>query len=1014
MYPKAKFGSRRLYILALALTFSVTGISQTTYYIDATSGNDSNNGLSPVSPWRSLTRINNSNLTNGDSVLFKRGEVYYGYLRIVSSGISFASYGTGNKPVISGFTTLTNWSSLSGNIFESPCANCEGKLNMLTKDGVVQAMGRYPNANAVNGGYLPVSTHSFVDNGNYTSSGSITSALQPTFTSFTAGEVVIRKNNWVLDRCLITNQSGQTIFYNSPTHHEPKNGFGYFIQDHPATVDREGEWYYDRNNKKVFMYFGMGDPNSHEVKVGIIDTLVYGYGVSDIVFDNIHFEGADVAGIRFVNSQRITIRNAEFTYSGTEALLITGSSQTLVEGSSFNYTNNNAIRLMDCNFSVVRNNIVKNTGLLAGMGLSNNQQYEGIYLTGTSGLIEFNRVDSTGYSAISFGGEATVVQNNFVDVYTVTIDDGGGIYGWGGYEQYGKRVRKNIILNGIGAPQGTTSTVAEASAGIYLDDWSANVSLEDNSIAYAAQTGIYVHNSHDVDISANTLFDNRNGLSMINNNITALDPIRGMKVKSNIIFSKTEIQPAVLAVSLYNDIDKFGFFDSNYYAKPLDTGGVVFTSFRNEANGFNYSNAGYQIGAWNYQYNKDRYTLPAPITIRPYAITNESANMAVNASFSNNVNNVFSNSSPTGCTTNWVNDGHLDGGALKINFSNSLYAISTHLAIGTVQANKTYIIRFSLQSTIGENSLACFVIRNSNPYDALTQRIKYIPLKTSRTENELLFQSPVTADILLVLQSTDPDGAYYVDNIELREVAAMLTNPDDSIRFVYNETSVVKNVALDGIYMDVKRKEYYSNITLQPFSSAVLMKVPLIALLPHNEKPIARATCDTRHLSGGNLAMLDGSNSIDPDGTIVSYRWRQISGPNELILLDSTKVKTGITGWLPATYSFELIVSDNSGSSAHTVVSIDFSKQRQGAEIRLFPNPVIHNLLQVQVENNFIGDTRIAIFDLTGRRIKEIILFKDKRIWTAEIDVSKLNAAQYFLQVCLPGNKTVYENFIKF
>ena len=234
------------------------------------------------------------------------------------------------------------------------------------------------------------------------------------------------------------------------------------------------------------------------------------------------------------------------------------------------------------------------------------------------------------------------------------------------------------------------------------------------------------------------------------------------------------------------------------------------------------------------------------------------------------------------------------------------------------------------------------------------------------------------------------------------------------IRFVYNETAVVKNVALDGIYMDVRGNEYYSNITLAPFSSAVLMKVPLIGVLPNNKKPIARAICETRSSSGGNQAILDGSNSIDPDGTIVSYRWRQINGPNELMLLDSTKVKTGVTGWLPAKYSFELTVSDNSGASSSTVISADFSKQQQRAELRLFPNPVVQTLLHVQVDNGFIGELRIAIVDLNGQRIKEQSFFKDKKSWTAEMDVSKLGAAQYFLQVFFPGNKTLNENFIKF
>lgn len=48
-----------------------------TYYL-ANDGNDSNNGLSPDSPWQTLQRLASAPLAYGDVVLFKRGDVFSG------------------------------------------------------------------------------------------------------------------------------------------------------------------------------------------------------------------------------------------------------------------------------------------------------------------------------------------------------------------------------------------------------------------------------------------------------------------------------------------------------------------------------------------------------------------------------------------------------------------------------------------------------------------------------------------------------------------------------------------------------------------------------------------------------------------------------------------------------------------------------------------------------------------------------------------------------------------------
>lgn len=84
----------------------------TTYYVDATDGNDSNDGLSTGAAWQTIGKVNGATFSPGDSILFKRGETWSGTtLTVPSSGsagnsILVADYGTGNKPIFDGSDTV--------------------------------------------------------------------------------------------------------------------------------------------------------------------------------------------------------------------------------------------------------------------------------------------------------------------------------------------------------------------------------------------------------------------------------------------------------------------------------------------------------------------------------------------------------------------------------------------------------------------------------------------------------------------------------------------------------------------------------------------------------------------------------------------------------------------------------------------------------------------------------------------------------------------------------------------
>src|SRR5215470_6134301 len=79
-----------------------------TYYVDAKNGNDGNSGTSPGSGWKSLEKVNAFQFQPGDSILFKRGEIWREQLNFPSSGVEGRSivldaYGDGGAlPIISG------------------------------------------------------------------------------------------------------------------------------------------------------------------------------------------------------------------------------------------------------------------------------------------------------------------------------------------------------------------------------------------------------------------------------------------------------------------------------------------------------------------------------------------------------------------------------------------------------------------------------------------------------------------------------------------------------------------------------------------------------------------------------------------------------------------------------------------------------------------------------------------------------------------------------------------------
>jgi hypothetical protein len=129
-----------LVLLSFLIAVSCTSVWASSYYVDATSGRDSNNGLSQDFPWKSIAKVNSSSFNPGDQILFKRGDTWREELIVPSSGnsanpISFGAYGTGDNPVINGANVLSNWSTELSNGVEIYYTATAAEPKQLFRDG---------------------------------------------------------------------------------------------------------------------------------------------------------------------------------------------------------------------------------------------------------------------------------------------------------------------------------------------------------------------------------------------------------------------------------------------------------------------------------------------------------------------------------------------------------------------------------------------------------------------------------------------------------------------------------------------------------------------------------------------------------------------------------------------------------------------------------------------------------------------------------------------------------------
>ncbi|WP_154859143.1 malectin domain-containing carbohydrate-binding protein [Cyclobacterium xiamenense] len=814
-----------LYRLILCCTMFLAGLPlhAANYYFSSEIGDDSRSfsqARNAATPWKSINKLNAimSSLSPGDKVFFRRGDTFYGTIRLNRSGnsgapITFGAYGSGADPILTTFVRLSNWQSVGNGVYEASDNRLPGKqVNMVTINDNPQEMGRFPNSNASNKGYLTYEDHS--------GGRSITDYQLSSSPNWTGAEVVLRKVFWITDRHTITSHSGSTLNFasNPETRYEPQAGYGYFIQNHPGTLDRYGEWYYNPSTRKMRVYFG-SNPGNTRVEASTLDFIVEKTGQArHLVFENLHFKGANRNAFQFEGGNDIKLSNCKIDVSGEDGVFFAGVSNLVIENSAVNYANNVGMNLKISDDAIIRGNSIQNTYMFPGHGRSGDGVGLAIFSDGDNNLIEYNEIKRSGYIGIRFGGDDTHVRYNFIDGFCYTKNDGGGIYSYQGrFDNHkNRKITNNIIINGVGVREGTRirNFVDKPQAeGIYLDDNVTDVEVSGNTVAHITSKGIYLHNTNNIRVINNTVYDSDN-LIFLRNDLMG-NPLTNTTIENNKLLAKDASQDFVHIYTLFDDVAQLANFNNNQYSAPFSDNYRF--RVRYNMNSSNETSKFFDLRGWQRAYSKDWNSKTGTQLEDMYTVTKQVGSTRYsNGSFNQNANMITCSD----CSTSWDN-GRLDGGSLKISTTGTSQTV---MSTGSLKRGSYYLLKFS--AVADKNIPIAFFLRQSgSPWFELSLRHN-VGVTWQRGENEVLIQSLSDAEnSRLVMEiGTGEAGTVWMDNLEFYEVEASVIRPEEKVLFEKNPTKSERSFSASGGFVGLLNELLSTTQTIPPYSSLLMLK----------------------------------------------------------------------------------------------------------------------------------------------------------------------------------------------
>ncbi len=785
----------------------------TTYYVSSSSGNDNYSGMLPDSAWETLTHLNSINFFPGDSVLLKSDDVFLGTIRIHNSGstsapIYFGKFGTGEKPIISGFKKITGWNN-TGNIYS---VTDTSNVKSIWFNGKWMQPARYPNT-----GFISTQSSNvgdFVFN----------NLLNQPDGYWDNANVAIRSEGIKYEmRKVDTFFQGIAVFSPQTQFGIPQLS-GFFFYNKFEILDTVNEWFCDTLIDHIYLIPPFGSiVNNSTINASVIDYAFYSeFNLNNVVIENIQFVGQSKDAIHIQGvAVSIIIKNCLFKMCKEWAVYFhSTTNKCLLINNDFEDCTGGGIFSEFFFHSKIVDNRINRMGLQKGFGFDDYCQGEGIRLSSAIlDTITNNIIDSCGYAGITLYNQANRVEKNLLSNCMLLLDAGGAIVFYGQQSNF-NFIADNFILNTNGNIEGTNSEKLSA-FGIYFAENIHNDTIINNTIVNSSSYGIYFGpNNQNHYLKNNVIYNNQQGQLFFIDGDT-VNATNNIYLNNNILYSLSDKQPDIkLTGASQNFFPIKG--DSNYYCNPYDYF-PIYQLANVDTNSFY---TPFSIPKWTQVTAQDSNSHSSNVQWNNFiAIDTTGSDLIQNGNFTNNYDNWAT--SPT--TNNEVlldNLTMMDDGCIKFKVTNPLPIDQAKISSAYFPLLQNQFYQFSYSVAGTKNGMLHTDIREHNyPYGQIGLN-KFFPINIMRNDYQYLFQSPLSDNPLaLNFEIHQNDSLVYFDNIHLFPVSVF---KHDSTRMSvllmnYSPNTISVPLGADSVFRDLDGNIVTGSYTLNPFSSYVLV-----------------------------------------------------------------------------------------------------------------------------------------------------------------------------------------------
>jgi len=640
---------------------------------------------------------------------------------------------------------------------------------------------------------------------------------------WTGASVHVRTAHWTIatKRIVACNTAQKTLTLQAAPVYGLTPGWGFFINNKREALDTAGEWYYDSLGHKLYVWTPNGDsPTNYTIEGSTYQTGFSMSGKAFVTINGFSIMGHALYGIQGTNAANLIIDGNTISHADAIGIYFNGSSH---DNTVRNNTIESSNRYGMLNYGaslVLFGNTVRKIALIAdfsknGMG---DECCSGLAIEGHGNALQIrtNVIDSIGYIGIRTSDMNNIIENNLISHCCLSKDDGAGIYtGWQSDAvqngSAGTIIRRNIVFSTQSANAGTPDKGYTPGEGIYLDDHGHDITIAENTTFDCSNHGIFIHNNKNTRVYGNVSYNNKYQLGLAEDAIIGPGYVGNNTVTNNILYSLSDTQACMRTTSPYTST-YLATSDSNYYCNPY--GDMVLF----------YNSSSYSLDSWKTAKGLDAHSKISRVSLSRWEIRDTTgANLVVNGTFASNISQW--SYWPTPVKTAWDNSAGLDGGCMKVLYTDDSQAASclVYPASFGLTKGQAYLLSFSaISNTTG--ALQAIVRMAHDPWGDLGMSKSFIMENRRRDYSAVFFADSTDAQARVDFSNTKADSLYWLDNVSIIAVTVVAADPREKSKLFYNATQQNQVISLLGKrYRDLDGNAVQGSITLGPFMSRVLV-----------------------------------------------------------------------------------------------------------------------------------------------------------------------------------------------